>query len=214
MCSTSVDPMPSRISRPNRSRNRAKTDGGRDSPADIAQRMLDEIEFAPLTSAPPDPGVRQQHRVMRRDREEQSGTIAFDQAVCDRCGHRTRPENAGRANGERKVHRVAKAIREEQLGDAEAPVRRVDAEHATRIRICAHDHVVLQMHARFRTPGAAGRIQPERWSVANSYLRRRADAAVASISRSKFRTRSSSGPPPQSRAGPRAQRGSTSAIFG
>ena len=54
-----------------------------------------------------------------------------------------------------------KSVGEEQLGDAEAPVIFVDAEHAPGVRVGAHLHVVLKVHASLRLAGTAGRVQPE-----------------------------------------------------
>ena len=72
---------------------------------------------------------------------------------------------------EREVHAVAQAVREEELRHAEASIPLVDAEHAARIVLGAHDHVVLEMHAALRVPRSARRIQPERRGVAAGRLR-------------------------------------------
>ena len=116
MCSTSVEPMPSRISTPKRARNRSNSAGGSASPADTAAPDARQVEL-PLRL-----GVRQQHRVVRRHGEEQRRTVALDDVVDRRRRDRPGPEDGRRADRQGKVHAVAQAVGEEQLGDAEAPV--------------------------------------------------------------------------------------------
>ena len=101
------------------------------------------------------------HRVVRRHREEQRRPLAFDDVVNDGRRDGPGPEDAGGANREREIHAVSQPVREEQLGHAEAPVALADAEHAARVAVGAHAHVVLQVNAALRATGGAGRIQPE-----------------------------------------------------
>ena len=119
MCRTSVDPMPSRMSiaepqaKAFEDRGRQRL-AGRDGAPDAR-----EIRFAPFLA------MRQQHRVVRRHREEQRRTVALDEAVDDGRRHRAGPENRRRADRQREVHGVAEAVGEEELRDAEAPIREV-----------------------------------------------------------------------------------------
>ena len=75
MCSTSVEPMASRISTPNRSLKRRNSGSGSDSPADTAWRTLDEIEVARTRL------MREQHGEVGGHAEKQRRAIALDDVV-------------------------------------------------------------------------------------------------------------------------------------
>ena len=109
---------------PKRSAEPLEQRGGSASPAETAQRMLDRSNSRSGVA------MRQQHRVVRRHREEQRRPIALDDVVDGGRRDGPGPQDGRRADGEREVHRVAEAVREEQLGHAEAAVRSPDAEHA------------------------------------------------------------------------------------
>src|SRR5580704_2208633 len=118
MCSTSVEPMPSMMSTPNRRLKRSYSAGGSASPADTASRTLDRSQ-----AVPPDNGI--------------------DIRGCGR----TRPQHARRADGQRKVESVAEPVREKQLRHAEAAIRRPDSEHALGEQLRTDHHVVVQVDA-------------------------------------------------------------------
>ncbi len=105
--------------------------------------------------------MRQQHPVIGGHRVEERRSMLLDHCVYIRRRRRTRPQNRRRADAKRKVHAVAEAVREEQLGDAETAIVGRDAQDRFRVQLGAHDHVVMQMHASLRETGAARRVQPE-----------------------------------------------------
>src|SRR5262245_15918043 len=100
--------------------------------------------------------MRQQHRVMSRHGKEQCWAMPLDEFVYVRRRDRTRPENARGSHRKWKVHGVAKTIGKKQFGDAEASISLVDVEHAARVRIRTHRHVVLKVHTALRASGTAG----------------------------------------------------------
>ena len=78
---------------------------------------------------------------------------------------------------ERKVERVAKSVGEEQACHREAAIIRADLEDVPSECLAADDHVVLQMHGRFRRAGRARRVQPE----GDVVLRRRGGVEVGGL---------------------------------
>ena len=167
MCSASVDPMPSRISTPNRSVNRRCSGAGSGSPADAHIRTRRERLGRHV--------ARGQRGVERRHPEEQRRPGLLEPLAYD---VRARPaglQDGRRPDGEREEHRVADAVGEEHLRDRERRVVGGDAEHLGAVRLADVPDVRVPVHRRLGQAGGAGGVEPQRPRVVGG----RRDVAVA-----------------------------------
>ena len=79
--------------------------------------------------------------------EKECGAIALDIGV-DSGGRRTRGrKNRGGPDRKREVAGVAKPVREEEAGDAEAAIALIEFENGVGVMVRADHHVVMQVHA-------------------------------------------------------------------
>ena len=156
----SLDPMPSRISRPVRSRQRSQTLDGRASPALAQVRTLEKSGFGAAVHRGEHPGIR------RRYAEKERRAVPAD-LVEDRL--RRRPpgkEHGRRSDVVRKILSVAEPVGEEEPGDREATVGRPDAEDVLGVGATADPRVVLEVDDALRLPRRPARVEHERRAVA------------------------------------------------
>src|SRR5207244_3991559 len=104
---------------------------------------------------------------------------------------RSGPQDRRRADRERKIQRVAEAVRKEQLRDAERPIGGTDPEDTLPQQLRRVDPVVLQMGRAHVTPGAGGRNVLSGTGTAPILIAPKKQYANAGPSSSSRRTRSS-----------------------
>src|SRR5689334_24170916 len=80
-------------------------------------------------------------------------------------------EDGAAADAEGEVQRVAEAVGEKQLGDAEATVLLGHVEDAASVEVGSDEHVVVQVNAALGEAGAAAGVEPERGVVFGGWLR-------------------------------------------
>ena len=166
MCSISVEPMPSTISRPKRSCQRSKVCGGSGSAAETHRRTESSASSAPLLA---------HHRaVERRDGEEQ-GRAMLAQLREDRLGaRRAGHEHRRRAEPQREREVVAQPVGVVELGRREDDVVLAQAEHLAREGLARVRDVVVQVHDALRLARRPRAVEPEGHVVAVRAARRRA----------------------------------------
>ncbi len=85
-----------------------------------------------------------------------------------------------------KVKPVAQSVGKEKLGHTEETIVLRGTENRLRITLGAYHHVVLQVHAGLRSPGASRRIQPEGSIVLAGARRIESGGAVANPGIKRF----------------------------
>ena len=123
MCSSSVEPTPSRMSTPKRAFQALPTNSGSASPAEV--QMRNRVPARSSFSA-----LVVQHRGEQRRHAEEDGRVVFVHQREHRS--RRRPlgiEHRGGADRHRERQRVAEAIGEEQLCRRQADIVLANAEH-------------------------------------------------------------------------------------
>jgi len=106
--------------------------------------------------------VIEKRGVIGGHREKESGAIALDVGVNAGGRWAGGTENRGGADGEREVAGIAKAVGEEEAGNAEAAVAFVDFEDGVGVVVRADNHVVMEMYTALGNAGGTGRVEPER----------------------------------------------------
>ena len=154
MCSISVEPMPSTMSRSKQACQRRRTSGASGSAA-LTQKRTDDRSN--------DRRVRQvDHRaVQRRHGEEQRRPVRRRGLQQPARVRLARPQHRGRADRVREREVVAQPVRVVELGRAERDVALGDAEDLARVGVDRVRDVVVQVHDALREPGRAAAEEPE-----------------------------------------------------
>ena len=156
MCSSSVEPMPSRMSTPKRA-FQAMPDGFRQR---LAGRRADaQPRACPRVLARL---VVEHRRKQRRRAVEDRRIVLVEQREHQR---RRRPvgiEHRAGADGKRERQRIAEAVGEEQFRRGEADVVLADAEHLLGIGVGGGLQARMQMPHALGHAGRARRVEPER----------------------------------------------------
>ena len=179
MCSSSVEPTPSRMSTPKR-----------------ASRLC-----RPLPAAPRPPtcrcAARSRRLVLERlvvqHRREQRRHAVEDRRIvlAHQLEHRRRRrpfgiEHRGRAHRHRKRQRIAETIGEEQFCRRQPDVVLANAEHLFGVGLRGRREIGMQMPHALRHAGRARRIEPERRLVGDGSRRSRMHRSLCAISSDSF----------------------------
>src|SRR5438477_1881177 len=105
--------------------------------------------------------MRQKRGVIRRDGEKQRRAVTLDICVDVFRSRAVRREDAGRANGKRKISGVPEAVSEEQFGHTITAIMLVNTKNGFCVKFGAHHHVVMQMNAALWSRCASGGVEPE-----------------------------------------------------
>ena len=97
--------------------------------------------------------------------EEQRRALVADQRGDLRRRRPTRVEHGAGPDRQRERQGVAEAVGEEQLGDRQAAVVRLDLQHGTGERLGRRLGAAVAVHHALRQAGRAGAVQPERRRV-------------------------------------------------
>ncbi len=167
MCSSSVEPTPSRMSTPKRDFQALPTDSGSASPAEVQTRRR----------LPPRCALHRlvvEHRgKQRRHAEEDAGIILVHQREHHRRRRALGIEHGGGADRHRKRQRIAEAIGEEQFCRGKTDIVLANAEHLFGIGFRGRRQTGMQMPHALGHAGRARRIQPERRLVGDGSRRSR-----------------------------------------
>src|SRR5208282_4679745 len=109
--------------------------------------------------------IVQQRGVVRRYGEKKGRTVAFDVGVDTGRGRTGRGEDRRGAAVQGEIAGVPQAVRKEQASDTVTSVPIVHVQNAPGVQLGAHHHIAMKMDARFGSPGASGRVQPEGRSI-------------------------------------------------
>ena len=156
MCSSSVEPTPSRMSTPKRAFQALPTDSGSASPAEVQMRSRVA-------------GARVLHRLVVQHRGEQRRHAVEDGRVVlvHQREHRRRRrplriQHRGGADRHREGQRIAEPVGEEQFCRGKTDVVLANAEHLPGIGFRRRLQIGMQMPHALGHAGRARRIEPER----------------------------------------------------
>ena len=154
MCSSSVEPMPSTMSRSKQACQRRRTSGASGSAALDAEAHGAQVERR---------RVRQvDHRaVQRRHREEQRRPVRRRGLQQPARVGLARPQHRGRADRVREREVVAQPVGVVELGRAERDVALGDAKDLARVGVDRVRDVVVQVHDALGEAGRAAAEEPE-----------------------------------------------------
>ena len=156
MCSSSVEPTPSRMSTPKRAFQALPTDSGSASPAEVQMRSARAAALALHRL------VVEHRREQRRHAVEDRRIVAVHQVEHPRRRRPLAVQHRGGADRHREGQRVAEAVGEEQLCGGEADIVLADAEHLLRIGVGGRLQIGMDVAHALGHAGRARRIEPER----------------------------------------------------
>ena len=156
ICSSSVEPTPSRISTPKRAFQALPTDSGSASPAEVQMRKREParscFSVSSLSIAENNVGTP----------KKMVGLYLFISANITRRRRTLGIENGGGADRHRKRQRVAEAIGEKQFCRRQPDIVLANAEHLLRVGLGGRREIGMQVPHALGHAGRARRIQPER----------------------------------------------------